>query len=102
MDAHAQSEIRAYAEVIGRQIVAKWVPLTWEAFEDYRLSAVSFSRIELEILKILFSSNRSDAIAIAIENEWLDEQGNTKRASRERSEFESKLRSLGVTPPWLS
>ena len=36
MDDHAQEEIRAYAAVIGEQLVAKWVPLVWEAFTDYR------------------------------------------------------------------
>lgn len=32
MDPHAQKEIREYAEILGNQIVAKWVPYTWEAF----------------------------------------------------------------------
>jgi thymidylate synthase (FAD) len=36
MDAHAQQEIRAYAVIIGEEIVAKWVPIVWEAFLDYR------------------------------------------------------------------
>ena len=44
MDNHAQREIRAYAEVIGREIVAKWVPLAWEAFLDYRRNAVLFRK----------------------------------------------------------
>ena len=42
MDSHAQKEIRDYATVIGREIVARWVPLTWEAFQDYRLGACIF------------------------------------------------------------
>lgn len=32
MDSHAQLEIRQYATVIGSEIVACWVPVTWEAF----------------------------------------------------------------------
>lgn len=32
MDAHAQEEIRRYAIVIGTEIVARWVPMTWDAF----------------------------------------------------------------------
>jgi len=32
MDAHAQWEIRQYANVIGQEIVARWVPMAWEAF----------------------------------------------------------------------
>jgi thymidylate synthase (FAD) len=43
MDDHAQEEIRAYAAVIGEEIVAKWVPLVWEAFTDYRRA--SFYRV---------------------------------------------------------
>jgi len=50
MDPHAQLEIRSYAETIGNEIVAKWVPLTWEAFRDYRLGATSLSRIESGLL----------------------------------------------------
>ena len=31
-DSHAQEEIRAYATLIGEQVVRRWVPLTWEAY----------------------------------------------------------------------
>ncbi|MEO1721333.1 MAG: FAD-dependent thymidylate synthase [Pseudomonadota bacterium] len=41
-DAHAQYEIRAYAEAMG-DIVKDWVPAAWRAFEDYRLHAQQFS-----------------------------------------------------------
>ncbi len=58
MDPHAQQEIRDYADVIGREIVARWVPLVWEAFEDYRLGASFFSRIEGEILAALGAGDR--------------------------------------------
>ena len=37
MDAHAQLEIRRYAETMGREIVAPLLPLSWEAFVDYRV-----------------------------------------------------------------
>ncbi len=49
-DPHAQMEIRIYAEAICR-IVQEWVPTVWEAFEDYRLGAESFSRMEMEVLR---------------------------------------------------
>src|SRR5512145_1097416 len=45
MDAHAQWEIRQYANTIGEEIVARWVPFAWEAFKDYRLGSLSLSRI---------------------------------------------------------
>ncbi len=41
-DPHAQWEIRAYAEAICG-VVRDWVPLTWRAFEDYRLNAAQIS-----------------------------------------------------------
>jgi thymidylate synthase (FAD) len=41
-DPHAQYEIRVYAEAICA-VVRDWVPHAWEAFEDHRLNAVSFS-----------------------------------------------------------
>jgi len=36
MEAHAHLEIREYAISIGQQIVARWMPVAWEAFQDYR------------------------------------------------------------------
>ncbi|MCO5297035.1 MAG: FAD-dependent thymidylate synthase [Fimbriimonadaceae bacterium] len=49
MDAHAQYEIRVYAEAMARcaQAVA---PLAYEAFEEHVLGAVTFSRAECEAL----------------------------------------------------
>jgi thymidylate synthase (FAD) len=41
-DAHAQYEIRVYAEEICR-IVADWVPMAYGAFEDYRMGGVTLS-----------------------------------------------------------
>jgi len=41
-DAHAQYEIRVYAEAIC-DLVRAWVPATWKAFEDYRLNAAQLS-----------------------------------------------------------
>jgi thymidylate synthase (FAD) len=41
-DAHAQYEIRVYAEAIC-DLVKAWVPAAYAAFEDYRLNATQFS-----------------------------------------------------------
>ena len=41
-DAHAQYEIRVYAEEMCR-IVADWVPMAYGAFEDYRMGGVTLS-----------------------------------------------------------
>ena len=50
MDSHAQLEIRRYAEAIAG-IVAEWVPASWEAFQDYRLDAVTLSAGQIEALR---------------------------------------------------
>lgn len=49
-DDHAQHEIRAYADLI-LGIVEKWVPLTYEAFKDYRLDAAQLSGKGLVVLR---------------------------------------------------
>ena len=41
-DAHAQYEIRVYAEAL-LDILKRWVPLTYDAFVDHRLGAVQLS-----------------------------------------------------------
>jgi thymidylate synthase (FAD) len=49
-DAHAQYEIRVYAEAMLNSLEA-WVPAVAEAFRDYRLGAVTFSAQMLSILR---------------------------------------------------
>lgn len=49
-DAHAQYEIRVYAEKM-LEILKAWVPLTASAFEEYRLGARSFSATMLKVLR---------------------------------------------------
>jgi len=50
MDAHAQYEIRVFADAIAR-IVADWVPLVYEAFLDYRVGGQFLSRQGVDILR---------------------------------------------------
>jgi len=49
-DAHAQYEIRVYAETMCR-IVADWVPAAFGAFEDYRLGGAQLSSRALECIR---------------------------------------------------
>lgn len=102
LEAHAQLEIRSYAETIGREIVARWVPLAWEAFVDYRLSALSLSRLESEILAALGAGEPARAVELATAAGWLarGDGGGLKR-HREREECEEKLERLGHRPPWF-
>jgi thymidylate synthase (FAD) len=84
-DAHAQEEIRAFAAVIGEEIVSKWVPLVWEAFTDYRRDSMYLSRIEIEIVSAIATGDatRAKALVAGIPSK------------RERAEIEDKLKKLG-------
>jgi len=102
MDEHAQQEIRAYANVIGNEIVARWVPLTWEAFLDYRRGGTRLSRIESAFLAAMASGDSQRAVAIADEGGFLSrgEDGQLK-ANLEGRELEEKLERLGLKAPWM-
>jgi thymidylate synthase (FAD) len=80
MDPHAQLETRLFANAIA-EIVKEWLPLTWEAFEDYRLYAKGFSRMEMELLKKLIDI---DALRSLLASDQTMER-------REHSEFLEKL-----------
>jgi thymidylate synthase (FAD) len=49
-DAHAQYEIRVYADAM-LQSVEAWVPLACQAFRDYRLGAVTLSAQMLAVVQ---------------------------------------------------
>ncbi len=103
MDAHAQLEIRSYATVIGEQIVARWVPLVWEAFLDYRRNSLHLSDIETDVIEALISGSPERARAVAQANGLLNVRADGKLSTnRERMELESKLRRLSLTCPWAS
>ncbi|MGD9538818.1 MAG: FAD-dependent thymidylate synthase [Alphaproteobacteria bacterium] len=53
-DAHAQYEIRVYAEAIA-DIVRRWVPLSYEAFEDYVMGGVRLSAGDLGVVRRLMA-----------------------------------------------
>lgn len=96
----AQWEIRCYANVIGEEIVRKWCPITWEAFQDYSVNSVSFSRPEFQILAALYQGNEPDALRQAEEFGWLRSEEGRLKANRERTEFEEKLAALRISAPW--
>lgn len=100
MDHHAQEEIRAYATAIGEQIVAKWVPLGWEAFCDYRMGSMFLTRLDREVISAIAGGKPDAAVAAAKEAGWLSRGENGLNRHRERAECEAKLRSLGHAIPW--
>ncbi|HUS55435.1 MAG TPA: FAD-dependent thymidylate synthase [Thermohalobaculum sp.] len=56
-DAHAQFEIRVYADAIC-ELVKAWVPATWAAFEDYRLNAAQFSGPGMAVLRRMLAGEK--------------------------------------------
>ena len=99
MDSHAQQEIREYATVIGEQIVAKWCPIVWEAFCDYRLNSIMLSAQEQELLCRLafyrYDDQMSGCLASTFEDLW---EGFLKlteiKENMEMKEFKEKARKI--------
>jgi thymidylate synthase (FAD) len=58
-DAHAQFEIRAYAEAM-MQTVQAWVPTAYQAFLDYRLGAATLSAQMLAVVRRMLAGERVD------------------------------------------
>ena len=56
-DAHAQYEIRVYAQVMLDMLKA-WVPLTYSAFMDYRVGGASISSKGLAIIKRMLAGEQ--------------------------------------------
>ncbi len=83
LDEHAQYEIRVYARAIA-EIVKAVVPLAWEAFEDYVLEGVSFSRQEQLVLRHLLRPEQ-------LTEELLQQAG---LSGREAQEFRDKLAQI--------
>ena len=58
LDAHAQWEIRVIAEAIWK-IVKDWCPLTAEAFTDYKLEAITLSRMDVAAMRDIVADWKS-------------------------------------------
>ena len=83
-DHHAQYEIRAYADVM-LDTLKKWVPITYEAFLDYRVGGTEVSSKGKKVLKKLISGDVID----------LESSGLSKREWNELMEaFEIKDKTL--------
>jgi len=58
-DSHAQYEIRAYANVM-LETVKKWVPITYEAFMDYRVGGAEISSKGKLVIQKLIKGEKCD------------------------------------------
>jgi thymidylate synthase (FAD) len=71
-DAHAQYEIRVYAEAM-LETVAAWVPQSFAAFRDYRLGAVTFSAKMLAALQKMLAGEAVDQTTSGLsKREWAE------------------------------
>lgn len=57
MDAHAQLEIRVFADAMA-EFVKKQCPLTWEAFEEFSLHAAKLARSERNLIAELLTQHK--------------------------------------------
>ncbi len=83
LDEHAQYEIRVYAEKMAG-LVKPFVPVAWEAFEDYILNAVTFSGKELKLLNTMINNNFPSAESMSAEGV----------KGREAAEFLEKIKKI--------
>jgi len=56
-DNHAQYEIRVYADKM-LETVKRWVPITYQAFMDYRVGAAEISSKGLKVIKSMISGKK--------------------------------------------
>ncbi|MCC6283985.1 MAG: FAD-dependent thymidylate synthase [Phycisphaerales bacterium] len=82
LDAHAQAEIRIYAQAM-LDLIAPIVPLTIEAWRDYEFESVRLSRLELDALRAMSAGGSAE---LGSDN------------SRERAEWAQKRELLGLNP----
>ena len=100
MEAHAQYEIRAYAEVIGNEIVKRWCPVAWEAFMDYQFNGMELTSLDAGVIAALSAGDAEAAIDLLIAEELLPPRGEEIKRNMEREELEDKLKRLGLSIPW--
>ncbi len=82
LDKHAQYEIKVYAEKMA-EIVKTVVPMAYEAFEDYVLNSVTFSKEELKLIKKYLPESFSD-----------EELNNPNFSKYEITELKEKMKKI--------
>ena len=81
LDKHAQQEIREFGQAI-RNYVRQWVPVAFEAFEDYRLNSAHLSAAEMKLLRDLLAGFKPDEF---------DSECFAGMSQREQDEFTGKF-----------
>lgn len=69
-DAHAQYEIRAYADVMA-EILERWTPMSHRAFVDYRLGSAQISKKGMEAVRRMLAGEQVTAKDVGMSpGEW--------------------------------
>ena len=91
MDAHAQKEIRVFAEAMGH-FVKQYCPIAWEAFEEFRFHGAEFSQSELDLLRHLVKEqNLWPQIEEHRRTQLKADEASDRLITRELGELKSKL-----------
>ena len=101
MERKAQYEIRTYANTINREIVRRWCPVAWEAFNDYRLETTFLSKADQAILIPVVRDDTKQAIKAAKDAGFITETADGFKRNVECLELEEKLKSMGLPVPWV-
>lgn len=97
LDSHADPPHQEMARQIA-QLVQAWCPVAWQAFDDYVLGALTFSRMEIACIVGSVGQTPSELLASLLEMrpaqraEYLEVFGLSSKS--ERIEFIQKLRRL--------
>jgi thymidylate synthase (FAD) len=71
-DPHAQYEIRVYAEAMA-DVLARWVPATYDAFTNYRLGGALLSAKALAVVKAMLDGQAVDKASSGMSaREWAE------------------------------
>ncbi|MEZ4501334.1 MAG: FAD-dependent thymidylate synthase [Dehalococcoidia bacterium] len=81
LDPHAQREIREYAEAM-YALIEPIVPVTMEAFRDYRLEGLNLTRLEIDAIRAKLRGDGDGSL--------------DSKNKRERDEWEQKRGRLGL------
>jgi thymidylate synthase ThyX len=94
LDTHAQWEIQQYGRVIAG-IVKNWLPITWEAFDDYVLNGVQFSRQEQAVLLNVINTVEFSLQDPTQRDDIIHQCHDLGMSMRETNSFITKLEMLG-------
>jgi len=89
IDGHAQKEIQNYANAVAT-FTKQLFPISYQAFEDYRMNAVTFSKQEQELLSLIIGDLEylDSDLGLALKDSGI------KLGKTELQEFKNKLKKV--------